>query len=108
GAPVGAPLSHASVYAVAFSPDGQRVLTSAYDQTARIWRVLRDPGRGDTVESWADLLEVAGGYRVSELSSVVSLEEPERLQRVRRLVGSSAPAFVPADVLLRGLLNTLR
>jgi WD40 repeat protein len=28
------------VYSAAFSPDGKCILTSSYDQTARVWRLL--------------------------------------------------------------------
>jgi WD40 repeat protein len=104
GRPVGSPLQHqGGVYSVALSPDGQRVLTSSYDGTARVWQVLLSPDSVERVQRWADLAEIAGGYRVSELNSVVPLEEPDRLERVRRLVGPNTTAFVPVDVLLRSL-----
>jgi len=54
------------------------------------------------------LAEVVGGYRVTDLSSVVPLEEPERLERVGRLVGPGAAAFVPVGVLLRRFLDVQR
>ncbi len=40
GAPRGEPLKHGNwVLAVAFSPDGQTVLTYSHDQTVRLWDI---------------------------------------------------------------------
>ena len=102
GQPAGAPLQHKdAVTAAAFSPDGRRVVTASRDKTARVWQVLLDLGSGENVRLFADLAEVVGGYRVADLGSVVPLTEPERLQRVRRIVGPGTTAFVQLDVLLR-------
>jgi WD40 repeat protein len=37
GAPIGAPMTHASVVHIAFSPDGKTVLTGSPDRTTRQW-----------------------------------------------------------------------
>lgn len=98
---VGAPLRHAGVFSATFSLDGRRAITGSRDGTARMWNVLLDvpsPGEADRL---ADLAEVLGGYRVTDLGSVVSIEESERLTRVRRVAGRSATAFVPVTQLLR-------
>ena len=96
-----------SVKAAAFSPDGRHVVTASND-TARVWQVLLDLSSGERVQLLADLAEVVGGYRVTDLGSVAPLEEPERLQRVRRLAGPAATVFVPVDVLLRRFLDPPR
>ena len=109
GQPVGDPLQHESSVTVAtFSPDGLRVITTSPDTPARAWRVLLNLSSSETAPLLADLAEVVGGNRVTELGSVVPLEEPERLQRVRRLAGPNATAYMPLELLLRRFLPTAR
>jgi WD40 repeat protein len=109
GQPVGAPIQHGrTIFAVAFSSDGHWVVIDSDDGSTRIWQVLLYLSSGESVQRLADLAEVVGGYRVTELSSVVPLEEPERLRRVDRLAGHGATAFVPYEVLLRPFLDAWR
>jgi len=113
GKPVDAPLQHQGiVVSASFSPDGRRVVTVSYvtdalgavytaspDNSARVWEVLLGSGSRDEAIWLADLAELVGGYRVSELGSLVPLEEPERFQRLRRLARPTAAGKV--DFLLR-------
>jgi WD40 repeat protein len=86
GRPIGAPLQHQTgVVAAVFSADGHHVVTTSADDTIRVWQVLLDLGDDEDPRIVADLAEVAGGYRVTELSSVVPLEGVERVQRLNRL-----------------------
>ena len=93
--------------AAAFSPDGRYVLTAS-SETVRVWQVLLDLRSGERVQPLADLAEVVGGYRLTDLRSVVPLTEQERLERVRRLAGPAATAFTPIDVLLSPFLDSPR
>jgi hypothetical protein len=56
----------------------------------------------------ADLAEVLGGYRTNDLGSIVSLESPERLERIRRLAGPETNGFVGLDQLLERFLPAPR
>jgi WD40 repeat protein len=101
GSPLGGPLRHSDqVKTASFSPNGQRVLTASWDRTARIWQVLLDVNSGASVDSVADLAELAGGYHVNELGSVVALQNEERLERIRRIMRSQASAPAPFEQLL--------
>ena len=113
GLPLGAPFQHQdSVRSAAFSSDGRRIVTvtGAYNDVARAseWVVLLGSGSAEEAEQLADVAEVGGGYRLSEFGSLVPLDEPERLQRVRRLIGPEAHGFVPLEVLLRRFLPAPR
>ncbi len=120
GQPMGAPLRHQqAVNAAAFSPDGRRVVTVSDDLSARIWQVLLDLGPGQGAERLADLAEMIGGYRVVQQGSVVALDEvvdsptpeltaaapPQRLGRVRSIVGPGVAAFPSVEDLLRPFLS---
>jgi hypothetical protein len=102
GQPAGVPMPHqGQIYRAAFSPNGRFVVTASTDKTARVWNVLLGSDSAEDANLLADLAEVVGGYRLTELGSIVVLEEAERRARVRRLVGPEAQGAVPLDVLLR-------
>jgi hypothetical protein len=98
---VGAPLQHDQpVSDAAFSPEGRRIVTVS-GGTARMWDVLLGSGSAEDEALLADLAEVLGGYRITELGSPVPLEGAEYLERVRRIAGPDANASAPVETLLR-------
>ncbi|MBA4160476.1 MAG: hypothetical protein H0X65_23890, partial [Gemmatimonadetes bacterium] len=83
--PVGAPLEHQGVVlAVAWSPDGTRVLTGSGDNTARVWDVpVVQPNEAARV---ADVAELIGGLRVNDDDALVPVDAaPTRLSRLEEL-----------------------
>jgi WD40 repeat protein len=109
GLAIGPPLRYdVSIRDAAFSPDGHRVVTAAEDGTARVWTVLVGSSSPADAEPLADLAEVVGGYRLTDAGAAVPLEAAERIERLRRLAGSSAAGFVPLDVLLKGFQPAAR
>jgi len=89
GKPIGFPLLHerGGLDSAEFSPDGRRALTAAADGTARIWWVLLGVDSGQDADLLADLAEVAGGYRVNDFGSILTIEDPPRsLADLRRRI----------------------
>ena len=65
------PLAHQSdVHAVAWSPDGNRLVTASGDHTARIWDVSTEAG---TLADWHAIADRCG-YRLNGDGAVVTRE----------------------------------
>ena len=103
---MGAPIQHQDgVYYAAFSPDGRRVVTASYDNTARVWNVLIDCCASQSdADRLATLAEAVSGYEVSETGSLTALEPAERLERLRKLgrsIGTRPAPALSLDWLIR-------
>src|SRR5207253_4543543 len=81
GQPIGPPLRHGNwVLAVAFSPDGQTIVTGGGGQAARLWRIATGRPRGKLLPHLRDftrLLSPRGNQAFS--STPASLRESQRL-----------------------------
>jgi WD40 repeat protein len=92
--PLGPPLRHLAEIgtAVAFSPDGQAVLTGSKDNTARLWAVPGPvPGGADRVATWVQVLT---GLELDEFDEVRVLDAEtwqQRRQRLGELGGPPVP-----------------
>jgi hypothetical protein len=73
-----------------------------------VWDVLLESGSVADAELLSELAEVLGGYRINDSGSIVSLEQPERLQRISRLAGPGANGLVPLNVLVKRFLAASR
>jgi WD40 repeat protein len=106
GQPIGAPLQHqAGVVAAVFSADGHYIVTTSAGDTVRVWQVLLDLDSESDVQLLADLAEVVGRHRVSELSSVVPLNDMERGQRLSRLAALPLGRSMALETVLRFLVR---
>src|SRR5207245_11638384 len=89
GKPISPPLQHQrAVRQVAFSTDGQSVLTGSEDGTARIWK-LRPPLQMDP-ERLTLWLSVVTGLEMDDSDTVRGLDEQtwqQRRQRWEKLTG---------------------
>jgi WD40 repeat protein len=106
GLPLGPPLRHGAnehVKYAAFSPDGRWIVTMTSGGILRLWPILL----GRSVEgdvSLADLAEVLGGFRLTDLGAIAPLSESERQARVHRLLRRDGSGFVKRDELLQALM----
>jgi len=66
GHPLTEPLRHEEdVLSASFSPDGKRVVTASFDNTARVWDIA--PSSNIPVPDWlAPLAEAVGGRRLND------------------------------------------
>jgi hypothetical protein len=81
---------------VAFSLDGERVLTGSADKTARLFR--KAPELPDDLERIATWVEVRTGLTVDPQGSIQVLDHAawrERRQRLQRLGGPPGTNSVP-------------
>jgi WD40 repeat protein len=84
GEPLGPPLLQGPVWAVAFSPDGRKVLTASENHTARLWSV-RPPLEADTgaINLW---LQLVTGMALDEHDAVQLLEASDWQSRRQKLL----------------------
>jgi WD40 repeat protein len=105
GLPLGPPMAHwGHVRYAEFSADGRAILTrTSLADIVRVWPVLLGTSAGND-GALADLAEVLGGYRLTELGAIAPVTESERQSRVRRLLGGNGSGLTTLDQLLRPLM----
>jgi hypothetical protein len=86
--------THSQVYSAQFSPDGQRVLTTLSDNTARLWDAptvsSKDAPKEMDVLLLADLAEAAGGVTIqaSGQAEILSLMPADRVRGIREKIAA--------------------
>jgi hypothetical protein len=93
GKPIGAPMEHkGAVRSAQFSPDGQRVVTASYDNTARVWDavIATDKDTKEDILLLAELAEATAGVALETVGQAENfkLVPPEQVIALRKKIAA--------------------